>query len=106
MATRLGSHRTKTATRSHRSRSNGARLRKQAMQIGDELHTMGSIARDSAQEKVDDLRDTASEYYEMSREKVQEMERTFETYVRNQPVKSILIAASVGLLVGRFIMRR
>jgi ElaB/YqjD/DUF883 family membrane-anchored ribosome-binding protein len=34
------------------------------------------------------------------------VERSFAQYVREQPLKSILIAAGVGLVLGRFWVRR
>jgi ElaB/YqjD/DUF883 family membrane-anchored ribosome-binding protein len=34
------------------------------------------------------------------------VERSFAQYVREQPLKSILIAAGVGLVLGRFWLRR
>ena len=40
------------------------------------------------------------------RDKVQQVERSFAQYVREQPLKSILIAAGVGLVLGRFWLRR
>ena len=67
---------------------------------------MGSIARDVAQEKLEQLRESATEYRDQGRDKIQEVERTIEDYIRERPIKTILIAAGVGLLLGRFWMRR
>jgi ElaB/YqjD/DUF883 family membrane-anchored ribosome-binding protein len=52
------------------------------------------------------LRASASEYCEEGRDKVRRAERGFEQYVREQPLKSVLIAAGVGMVLGRFWIRR
>jgi ElaB/YqjD/DUF883 family membrane-anchored ribosome-binding protein len=96
----------KMSNRSQRTRSNGGRLRKQAVQVGDDLQQMGTIARDAAQERLDDLQNTASEYYERGVDKMHEVEQSVEEYICRQPVKSVLIAAGIGLVLGRFMMRR
>ena len=96
----------KTTGQSRRSRSNAAKLRRQAAQVTDHLQTMKTIARDAAQERIDGLRDAAVEYYDLGLDKVHEVERSVESYICKQPVKSVLIAAAAGLIVGRFLMRR
>lgn len=95
----------KTTRRSHRG-SNGARLRRQASQVTDDIQAMGTIARDAAQERLDSLRDAAAEYYDLGLDKMHDVERSVESYICKQPVKSVLIAAAAGLIVGRFLMRR
>ena len=86
-------------------RANG-RMRKQAKKVTQDVSKMGSIARDVAQEKLEQLRESATEYRDQGRDKIQEVERTIEDYIRERPIKTILIAAGVGLLLGRFWMRR
>ena len=62
--------------------------------------------------KLVQLRENASEYFEQGRDKVFQVERTLEHFIRTQPVKSVLIGASilmlagVGLVLGSFWMRR
>ena len=92
--------------RSHRGRSSGAKLRRQAAQVTDHIQAMGTIARGAAQERLDGLRDTAVEYYDLGIDKMRDVERSVEGYICKQPIKSVVIAASVGLFVGRFLMRR
>jgi len=90
---------TRTARAAHR-------LGKQARKVTKDLHDMGDIAKDVAHEKLDELRASASDHYEQGRDRVQQVERSFEQFVRDQPLKSILIATGVGLFLGRFWMRR
>ena len=71
----------------------------------DQVRETASQVRDAAQEKFNELRDQASQYYEEGRQRAQEWEQSLETYVQEQPIKSLLIAAGVGALLG-FLWRR
>jgi ElaB/YqjD/DUF883 family membrane-anchored ribosome-binding protein len=82
------------------------RLGQQAMEVTKDLQEMGGIVRDAAQEKLGDLRTNVSEHYEQGRDQLLSIERTVEQYLRQRPFTSVLIAAGVGLLVGRFCLRR
>jgi ElaB/YqjD/DUF883 family membrane-anchored ribosome-binding protein len=82
------------------------RLAKQAREMSNDLQDFGSIAKDAAQEKLGQLREDASEYYERGRDKVRNVVPAVERYVRERPFMSVLIAAGVGLLFGRFWKRR
>ena len=82
------------------------RLGAQANELSEDLKEMGGIVRDAAQEKLGQVRENATEYYEQGRDNVHGVLCNFEQYVRERPVKSVLIAAGVGLLFGRFWMRR
>jgi ElaB/YqjD/DUF883 family membrane-anchored ribosome-binding protein len=74
--------------------------------VAKEVEVMGEMAAGTAQAKLEQIRDDASEYYEQGREQARGVQRTFEQFIRDKPVKSVLIAAGVGLLFGRFWMRR
>ena len=78
------------------------RLGKQAAEVTKDLQEMGGIVRDAAEEKLAQVRENASEYYDQGRDKVHDVVCTFEQFVRQQPFKSLLIAAGVGWLLGRF----
>ena len=86
-------------------RANG-RFGRKARTVTQDLQELGGMAREMAQEKVAQLRASASEYCEEGRDKVQQVERGFEQFVRQQPLKSILIATGVGILLGGFWMMR
>ena len=51
------------------------------------------------------MQDNASACYGRGRDKVHYTERSVDQFIREQPLKSVLIAAGVGLLLGRFWMR-
>ena len=79
---------------------------KQARPVTRHHQTLGSTVRDTAQETVERLRAGAADSAREGRDKAQQVERSLAQYVREQPLKSILIAAGVGLVLGRFWMRR
>jgi ElaB/YqjD/DUF883 family membrane-anchored ribosome-binding protein len=83
----------------------GETIRETASQVQQNLRDMGGQVRDAAQEKFNELRDQAAEYYEQGRQSAREWEHSLEEYVQQQPVKSLLIAAGVGALIG-FLWRR
>jgi len=86
--------------------STSGRLGAQAQEVSKDLKEMGDIVKDAAQEKLEHMRENADECYQHGRDKVHSVVSTFEQYIRERPVKSVLIAAGVGLLFGRFWMRR
>lgn len=75
-------------------------IREKAEEVGQTIRDMGQQARETARQKYEDLRQQAGEYYETGRQHAMEWEQSLEDYVRYQPVKSLLIAAGVGVLLG------
>jgi ElaB/YqjD/DUF883 family membrane-anchored ribosome-binding protein len=82
------------------------RFSEQASAVSKDIQGMGAVARDVAHEKLEDFQENASAVYEQGRDKVREATRTFERFIQEQPLTSVLIAAGVGLFLGRFWMRR
>lgn len=66
----------------------------------DNIVDMGHIAKDAVQDKLHDLKDGATEKLEKGKEKLQELGKTLERRVRESPMKSVLIAAGIGLALG------
>lgn len=77
------------------------RLGEQATVVTKDIQEMGGIVRDAAQEKLGQLREQASGYCQQGQDQFQGVVTAFEQSVRQQPLKSVLIAAGVGLLLGR-----
>ena len=69
--------------------------------VVEDLQELGGMAREMAQEKVEQVRAGAAECAKERREKVRHVERSIEQYIREQPLKSMLIAAGVGMVLGR-----
>ena len=84
----------------------GDRLREQAGVVAQDIQGMGAIARDAAQEKLGQVQEYAAERCDQGRDKVRQAARSLEQYIAEQPLTSVLIAGSVGLLLGCFWMRR
>ena len=79
---------------------------KPARTVSRDQQELGATVCDTAQEKVEHLRAGAADGAREGRDNGEQVERGFAQYVREQPLKSILIAAGVGLVLGRFWMRR
>lgn len=73
--------------------------------VAENLADMGSQAGEIAQEQYERLKAGAAELIHDGRERVQELEESLEQYIAEHPIKSMLIAAGVGLLVGRCLLR-
>ena len=69
-------------------------------QLRDKAQEVVGNVKDAANEQYEHLRDTAEEYYEMGRDTAQQRQRGLEEYVQEKPVKALLIAAGVGMLMG------
>ena len=78
------------------------RLGKQAKEVTEDLQKMGGTVRDAAQEKLGQVGEKASEYCEQGREKVHGVACACEQFLRQRPLTSVLLAAGVGWLLGRF----
>ena len=77
-------------------------LGKQAKKVTDDLQAMGETVRDAAQETLGQVGEKASEYCEQRQEKVHGTACACEQFVRQRPLTSLLLAAGVGWLFGRF----
>jgi ElaB/YqjD/DUF883 family membrane-anchored ribosome-binding protein len=81
-------------------------LRGQAARVKDDVQELGAIARDVAREKYQELRSQADEYVKTGKDRAKQWESSFEDQIRAHPVRSIAIAAGVGLAVGLLLRRR
>jgi ElaB/YqjD/DUF883 family membrane-anchored ribosome-binding protein len=75
----------------------------------DRMTTATNDISGAIKEKAEDIKDTVGEYYERGIDKAREIEAGLENYVRDNPMRSILIAAGIslgaGLLIGALIKR-
>jgi ElaB/YqjD/DUF883 family membrane-anchored ribosome-binding protein len=81
-------------------------LGKQAKQVTEDLQKMGGTIRDAAQEKLGQAGERASECCEQGRDKVHGIACACEQFLRERPLRSVLIAGGIGWLLGRFWSRR
>ena len=77
-------------------------LGKQAKEVTEDLQKMSETVRNAAQAKLGQAGDTAAEYCQQAQDKVHGVACACEQYVRKQPLKSVLMAAGIGWLLGRF----
>jgi ElaB/YqjD/DUF883 family membrane-anchored ribosome-binding protein len=82
------------------------RLGKQAMEVKKDLQEMGGTVRDAAQEKLGQVGEKAAEYCEQGRDKVHGVACACEQFIRERPLRSVLMAAGIGWLLGSFWKRR
>ena len=78
----------------------GENLTSKAAEVGENLRDLGSQVRDQAREKYEEFSGQAKEYYDKGRQAASEWEENLESYVKEQPLKALLIAAGVGVLLG------
>ena len=83
-----------------------ARLGKQAKEVTGDIQKMGGTVRDAAQEKLGQMGEIAAEYCEQGQDRVHGVACACEQFLRQRPLTSVLLAAGVGLLLGRFWKRR
>jgi len=82
------------------------RINKQAAKVTEDLQEMGGTVGNAAQVQAVQLRDDAAEFYEQGRHKILDLACSCEHAVRQRPFQSLLVAAGVGVLFGRFWRRR
>lgn len=76
------------------------RLRDTLTATRGNIADMGHLAKEVIQDKVKDIREMASEKLGEGKEKLEAMEENLARRVREAPMKSVLIATGVGLLLG------
>lgn len=82
------------------------RLVEHSSAVADDLRQLGRLTGEAAKEKIGQARERAGEAYEASVEKLGEGRTYLEDCVREKPLRSIAIAAGVGMLLGLVLARR
>jgi ElaB/YqjD/DUF883 family membrane-anchored ribosome-binding protein len=82
------------------------RLREKVSETRHNIADMGHLAKETVQDKLHELKERAAGKYGEGKEKLNEMEESFVLKVRAAPMKSVLIAAGVGLVIGYLWRRR
>lgn len=80
--------------------SNTEQLKETASKVGKQVADVGHQVKDAAKEQYENLRNQAADYYEQGKETVEQYTDSVEHYIQEQPIKSVLIAAGVGILMG------
>jgi ElaB/YqjD/DUF883 family membrane-anchored ribosome-binding protein len=82
------------------------RLGQQAKEVAEDVQGMGKTVRDAAQETLGQMGERASEYCGQGRDKAHGVACACEQFLHQRPLMSVLLAAGVGLLLGRLWKRR
>ncbi len=81
-------------------------FQKKASDIGHDVKDLGMIGGKLASDTAHAAEERISEYYEEGMEKAKKLEGNLETEIRKNPIRSLMIAAGVGLLLGALWRRR
>lgn len=76
------------------------KLGERAAEGREGLREIGHLAKEAAQEGLQRFKDTAGDRMERGKERLMDLEHGFEDRIRENPMKSICIAAGVGLVLG------
>ena len=106
-ASRRGSSASASPSRRSRKsqRSQARRLHASVNDVKRDVRELGHAATGAAREQVENVRDTAANYVDQGRDKIKDLEASLETRLREQPLKSMLVAGGIGFVLGLFLRR-
>ncbi|MDO8494273.1 MAG: hypothetical protein Q7S68_02940 [Deltaproteobacteria bacterium] len=89
----------------HHERNSGfskhaSELRNKAMELGNDAHDLSSITKKLATDAIGFVGDNASDYYQKGIAQVKKAERGLEQNIKSKPMRSVLIATGIGLVLG------
>lgn len=96
---------TPEAVRRGRDPEASRRLGEQSKKVVADVQELGGIARDTAVQAVGSLRERGSEALHSGREHAVEAKGKVESYIVEQPLKSLAIALGAGVLLGLVVRR-
>ena len=76
-----------------------------AREAKSDLSDLGTQAVDAAHAKAAQIREGAMDVYEQGCAKAKVAQTTAEDYIKDEPLKSVLIAGAVGLAIGYILSR-
>jgi ElaB/YqjD/DUF883 family membrane-anchored ribosome-binding protein len=83
-----------------------AELREHMRMIGDDVKELARVAKDALAQKVESAKGATADLYSRGHDKVVEYKDHFVDLARENPIRSVLIAAGVGAVVGLLLRRR
>lgn len=84
----------------------GDHVMEKTHEIGDNIHDIASIVKNAVEEKFRDLFNGAVKTGERGKEKAVEVRDDVASYVGARPITSVLVAASLGFVIGKLLDRR
>jgi ElaB/YqjD/DUF883 family membrane-anchored ribosome-binding protein len=85
---------------------NSGRARQAASQMSDTMRDTAQEFGERARHLAEETFSRAGDYYDESRDVVRSAARSAERCVRDQPLRSMLVAVGIGCLLGAIIVRR
>ena len=70
------------------------------------VHERAGKIAERATHKIDELKGEAQDLYGRGKDRALELRDNVDHYVQDQPMRSVLIAAGVGLCLGLILARR
>jgi ElaB/YqjD/DUF883 family membrane-anchored ribosome-binding protein len=89
-----------TAEAANGGRSAVAAAREVAGNVAGKVKDAGSNAAHFVWDRYHHLSEDAHHAYDAGRDTAQKWEQSAEQYVKNRPMKALLIAAGIGILIG------
>jgi len=77
-----------------------------ANDVKRDLTELGSLAVDAAREKAGEMRNQAADMYEQGCAQAKSIQDSGESYIKANPIKSVLIAGATGVAIGWLLSRR
>ncbi|HPQ81782.1 MAG TPA: hypothetical protein PLZ86_08700 [bacterium] len=77
-----------------------AEFQKKASELKKDVQDLGKIGREIASDAAGIAQERASEYYRDGVREAKHLEKALESEIKHNPIRSVLIAAGVGLLLG------
>lgn len=98
---------TTAGEKGNRSASSGSRsFGEQSSRVADEVQELGRVALSTAGEAASSLKDKGQSALEAGREKAKMAKGKFDDVVSENPMKAVLIALGVGVVLGYALRRR
>lgn len=66
----------------------------------DKMSEVAGKTKEAAQDTMGQIKESVSDVAQRGKEEAEKLTRSLETVIRDSPIKSVLVAAGVGLLVG------
>lgn len=76
-----------------------------AGELRDRASAMYEQGKDKAQLYYEQGKAAAGEYWQQGSERAREFEHDVESYIRQKPIQSVLIAVGVGVVLGALLKR-
>ena len=83
-----------------------AEFQKKASALGHDVKDLGTIGGELATDTAHLAEERIAGYYEEGKKKAESLEKNLETEIRKNPIRSLMVAAGVGLVLGALWRRR